>query len=108
MYWRGISLIVMAWGDCLLGSQFVTASGGFRDSADEGAHPFDIAIVEDSAVFKGLCGSGCRPGSTVVTVTPTAGSGTARRSRFQIDTNSAKVLTAGAITGAEVRLRGRL
>src|SRR6266851_9562703 len=35
-------------GDCLVGSQFVLASGGFRDNADEGAHPFDLQVREDS------------------------------------------------------------
>ncbi len=29
-------------GDCLIGSQFLNSSGGFRDEADEGAHPFDL------------------------------------------------------------------
>ena len=55
-------------GDCLIGSQFLTTSGGFRDEADEGAHPFDIQIQEDAQVFQGTCSTGCSTGSTVVTV----------------------------------------
>ena len=42
-------------GDCLLGGQFLRASGGFRDDADEGAHPYDLQIREDSLVFTGSC-----------------------------------------------------
>ena len=90
-------------GDCLMGSQFLLASGGFRDSADEGAHPFDLQIHEDSAVFKGACSSGCTAGSTSVTIAPTASNGTQGDGRFLIDTNSSKTITSvstgGAITG---------
>ena len=41
-------------GDCLMGSEYMLASGGFRDEADEGAHPMDLQIHEDS---QGLCGN---------------------------------------------------
>ena len=40
-------------GDCLIGSQYVYSMGGFRDSADEGAHPQDLQVHEDPAVFTG-------------------------------------------------------
>ena len=63
-------------GDCLIGSQFITSSGGFRDEADEGAHPFDLQVQEDSAVFQGTCSAGCTTGSTVVTVAATSAPGT--------------------------------
>lgn len=86
-------------GDCLIGSEYVTASGGFRDEADEGAHPMDIQIAEDTHVFDGTCAAGCSTGSTVVTVTPTAGAGTQGDGRFLIDTNPAKVLSSGSLTG---------
>ena len=87
-------------GDCLMGSQFLTSSGGFRDNADEGAHPFDLQMQEDPSVFTGTCVGGCTPGSTVVTVSVTTAPGTQGEGRFLIDTNPAKVLTAGVLTGA--------
>ena len=62
-------------GDCLIGSQFIVSSGGFRDEADEGAHPFDLQFQEDSNVFEGTCSVGCTAGSTVVTVATTSGAG---------------------------------
>ncbi len=86
-------------GDCLMGSQILTASGGFRDEADEGAHPFDLQIREDAQVFQGTCSSGCSTGSTVVTVAPTSGAGTQGEGRFLIDKAPTKVLTAGVLTG---------
>jgi trimeric autotransporter adhesin len=85
-------------GDCLIGSQFIVSSGGFRDEADEGAHPFDLQIQEDSIVFEGTCSVGCTTGSTVITVTPTAGQGTQGEGRYLIDKNPAKVITAGLLT----------
>ena len=88
-----------AVGDCLIGGQFLTSSGGFRDDADEGTHPFDLQIAEDSRVFEGTCTSGCGTGSTSVQVTPTANGGTQGEGRFLIDTNPAKVLTGGVLTG---------
>jgi trimeric autotransporter adhesin len=86
-------------GDCLIGSQFLTSSGGFRDEADEGAHPFDLQILEDSAVFQGTCSAGCSTGSTVVTVAVSAAAGTQGEGRYLIDKNPAKVITAGVLTG---------
>ena len=53
-----------AVGDCLEGSWFLTSSGGYRDEADEGAHPFDLQVTEDSNTFQGTCSSGCTTGST--------------------------------------------
>jgi len=89
-------------GDCLVGSQFLLASGGFRDSADEGAHPMDIQIREDSLVFSGICATGCTTGSTALKLTVSAGPGTQGDGRFLIDKNPAKVLTAGVVTGTGV------
>ena len=86
-------------GDCLIGSQFLTSSGGFRDEADEGAHPFDLQILEDSNVFQGTCSAGCSAGSTVVTVAVTAAPGTQGEGRYLIDKNPAKEITAGVLTG---------
>jgi trimeric autotransporter adhesin len=86
-------------GDCLIGSQFLTASGGFRDEADEGAHPFDLQVEEDPAVFQGTCSAGCTTGSTVVTVAVTSGPGTEGEGRYLIDKNPAKTITAGVLTG---------
>ena len=84
-------------GDCLIGSQFITASGGFRDEADEGTHPFDIQIQEDTAVFEGTCSVGCTAGSTVVTVAPTSAAGTQGEGRYLIDQNPAKLITTGLL-----------
>ncbi|MEI9980790.1 MAG: hypothetical protein WDN23_17675 [Edaphobacter sp.] len=86
-------------GDCLIGSQFITSSGGFRDEADEGAHPFDLEFHEDPNVFQGTCSGGCTTGSTVVMVTPTSAAGTQGEGRYLIDKNPAKTITAGVLTG---------
>jgi hypothetical protein len=86
-------------GDCLMGSQFLTASGGFRDEADEGAHPFDLQIQEDSAVFQGVCSQGCAAGSTVVTVAVSSAAGTQGEGRYLINKNPAKAITTGVVTG---------
>ncbi|HEV2619481.1 MAG TPA: hypothetical protein VGU23_06025, partial [Acidobacteriaceae bacterium] len=87
-------------GDCLIGSRTILASGGLRDTSDEGAHPFDVQTHEDSRVFAGTCSSGCATGSTSVTITPTAGAGTQGDGRFLIDTNTAKTITSGSTGGA--------
>ena len=87
-------------GDCLMGSQFLRASGGFRDEADEGAHPFDLQIQEDSRVFQGTCSTGCTTGSTTVGIAVTSASGTQGEGRFLIDKNPAKDISTGVITGA--------
>lgn len=86
-------------GDCLIGSQFLRASGGFRDNGDEGAHPFDLQISEDSRVFTGSCGSGCTTGSTSVQLTSMGSNGTQGDGRYLLNTNPSKVLKTGAITG---------
>jgi lysophospholipase L1-like esterase len=86
-------------GDCLIGSQFILSSGGFRDEADEGAHPMDVQIREDSAVFQGICSLGCTTGSTVVTVAASSAAGTEGEGRYLIDKNPAKVITTGVLTG---------
>ena len=86
-------------GDCLIGAQYLTASGGFRDNADEGAHPFDLQIAEDTVVFEGVCSSGCTTGSTVVNVTPTSAAGTQGEGRYLLNTNPTKVISTGQLTG---------
>ncbi len=85
-------------GDCLVGSQFVISSGGMRDEADEGTHPYDIQLHEDSHVFAGTCTSGCTTGSTSVTITPTVAPGTQGEGRYLIDKNPSKLITAGLLT----------
>jgi trimeric autotransporter adhesin len=89
-------------GDCLMGSRSIVASGGLRDSGDEGAHPFDLQTHEDSKVFLGTCTSGCATGSTSVMITPTAAAGTQGDGRFLIDTNAAKTITSTGTGGALV------
>jgi lysophospholipase L1-like esterase len=86
-------------GDCLIGGQFILASGGFRDNADEGAHPFDLQIREDDRVFAGTCASGCTTGSTSLTLTPSANNGTQGDGRFLINTNPSKVISTGNLVG---------
>lgn len=91
-----------AVGDCLIGSQFITSSGGFRDEADEGAHPFDLQIREDPAVFQGICSSGCTPRSTVVSIAATAGPGTQGEGRYLIDKAPSKVISSGYLVGGAI------
>jgi hypothetical protein len=86
-------------GDCLVGSFSITASGGLRDQADEGAHPFDIQTHEDSRVFVGTCATGCTTGSASLTVAATAAAGTQGDGRFLIDTSSAKTVTSAGTGG---------
>ena len=86
-------------GDCLLAGQFMTSSGGFRDDADEGAHAFDLSISEDTKVFTGTCTSGCATGATTLQVATAGGPGTQGEGRYLMDTNPAKVLTTGLLTG---------
>ncbi|MDQ2834060.1 MAG: SGNH/GDSL hydrolase family protein [Acidobacteriota bacterium] len=93
-------------GDCLIGSQYITTSGGVRDEADEGAHPYDLQLQEDPRVFEGTCSTGCVAGSTTVQVAPTAGAGTQGEGRYLIDKNPAKILTAGSITGGSGQVSG--
>jgi hypothetical protein len=85
-------------GDCLAGGQFILSSGGYRDMADEGAHPFDLQVGEDFHIFQGTCSTGCTTGSTSLTVNATSGPGTQGDGRFLIDKNPAQILTTGAIT----------
>ncbi len=86
-------------GDCLMGSQFMLASGGFRDEADEGAHPMDLQFHEDTKVFTGTCGTGCTTGSTTVGVAVTAAAGTQGEGRYLLDVNPAKTISGGVLTG---------
>ncbi len=86
-------------GDCLMGSLEMFASGGFRDDADEGAHPFDLAFSEDTHVFVGTCSTGCSTGSTTLKIAATASPGTQGEGRFLIDKNPAHILNTGTISG---------
>jgi hypothetical protein len=89
-------------GDCLLGSRVINASGGERDSADEGAHLYDTTVLEDSRVFQGGCVSGCTTGSTIVMLRQDSGGGTQGDGRFLIDKNPAKVITSASTGGSIV------
>jgi hypothetical protein len=86
-------------GDCLAGGQFIVTDGGLRDSADEGTHPFDLQVLEDSSTFAGTCTSGCTTGSTQVTIASTADAGTQGDGRFLIDKNPADVISTGSLIG---------
>lgn len=89
-----------AVGDCLDGSWFQTNSGGYRDLADEGAHPFDLQVSEDFHSFQGTCSSGCTTGSTSVMVNATFGGGTQGEGRYLIDKNPAKTMTVGQLVSS--------
>jgi hypothetical protein len=93
-------------GDCLMGSEFMYSSGGFRDEADEGAHPMDLQIMEDTRVFQGTCSSGCTTGSTTVMVATTSSPGTQGEGRFLIDKNPADVITAGSLISGTATVGG--
>lgn len=86
-----------AVGDCLEGSWFLTSSGGYRDVADEGAHPFDLQVSEDWNTFQGVCSTGCTTGSTSLLVNATADGGTQGEGRFLIDKNPAKTISNGQL-----------
>ena len=86
-------------GDCLIGAHSITASGGFRDEADEGAHPFDLSYQEDTQVYQGNCSTGCGTGSTSIGVGTTSGAGTQGEGRFLIDKSPSKVISAGSLIG---------
>ncbi len=86
-------------GDCLMGGMYMRASGGFRDNADEGSHPFDRNFAEDARVFEGTCAQGCAQGSTVLQVSATANGGTQGEGRYLIDTNPVKVIGTGTLIG---------
>ncbi len=86
-----------AVGDCLEGSWFLTSSGGYRDIADEGAHPFDLQVAEDWRVFQGTCSTGCTTGSTSLFVTATAAGGSQGEGRFLVDKNPARTISTGQL-----------
>lgn len=86
-------------GDCLLGSHYLVSSGGFRDNADEGTHPYDLQILEDDRVFTGRCVNGCTTGSQQVSVTPVTGAGTQGDGRFLMNTTAGKTISTGSLTG---------
>lgn len=88
-----------AIGDCLIGSEFLYSSGGFRDNSDEGTHPKDLVVAEHTSVFRGTCALGCSTGSTHVQITATADAGTQGEGRFLIDKTPGKVITTGTLTG---------
>ena len=87
MCWLANSINCYGVGDCLIGAQFLTSDGGFRDEADEGAHPFDIQIQEDPQVYQGTC-TGMHTGSTVVKVSATCRQ---RERRARDDTLSIRI-----------------
>ena len=95
-------------GDCLIGAQFITASGGFRDEADEGTHPMDLQIQEDTKVFTGTCGSGCTLGSQNVAVSVTSAGGTQGEGRFLLDTSASKKITTGLLIGGAQAATGAI
>jgi len=102
----GNEVYCYAVGDCLAGGQFIYSSGGYRDEGDEGAHPFDLTISEDTRVFEGSCASGCTAGSTSLTVTPTSSAGTQGDGRFLMDVNPSKVISTGNLVSGSKTILG--
>jgi hypothetical protein len=86
-------------GDCLVGSRFQYSSGGFIELSDEGTHPFDLSVQEDSQVFSGVCSSGCTSGSQSVMVGSQINGKTQGEGRYLIDKNPAQEITSGHLTG---------
>ncbi len=86
-------------GDCLVGSHYLVGSGGFRDNADEGEHPFDLQITEDGNNFTGNCASGCTTGSQLVTVQVATGGGTQGDGRFLVDRQAGKAYAGSGLVG---------
>ena len=86
-----------AVGDCLIGSQYLYSSGGYRDNSDEGTHPMDLQIAEHSSVFRGVCAAGCSAGSTQVQVNATNDAGTQGEGRFLIDKAPGNVISTGTL-----------
>jgi hypothetical protein len=91
-----------AVGDCLEGSWVLTSEGGYRDIADEGAHPFDMQVTEDWRTFQGTCSSGCTTGSTSMFVNATTEGGSQGEGRFLIDKNPAKTISTGQLVSGGV------
>ena len=89
-------------GDCIMSSMYMRSSGGFRDNADEAAHPFDLQFSEDPIVFTGTCTTGCTAGATVLQVAQAGGAATQGEGRYLIDKNPANLITAGVLTGSGV------
>lgn len=86
-------------GDCLAGGQFIASSGGYRDEADEGTHPFDLQVTEDGRVYRGTCGTGCTTGSTSLYVNSTENGGTQGDGRYLMNLNPSKTVSGGVISG---------
>ncbi len=86
-------------GDCLLGARFMRSSGGYRDDADEGTHPYDFSVSEDTRVFEGTCTTGCRSGATVLQIAATANAGTQGEGRYLLDLNPLKTIRTGTLIG---------
>ena len=91
-----------AVGDCLLGSQYLFSSGGYRDNSDEGTHPFDIQIAEHTSLFSGTCSTGCTVGSTQLQVAATSDPGTQGDGRFLIDKAPAKTISSGSLISGSI------
>ncbi len=88
-------------GDCLIHGDFMSSSGGFRDAADEGAHPADLQYTEDTRVPRGNCGTGCTTGSQSLKVNFTSGAGTQGDGRFLVDLEPSKGYSGNALIGGD-------
>lgn len=88
-------------GDCLDNSNILWTSGDFHDDSDEGTHPGDQFISEDTDVFRGSCQTGCTSGSTHVALLASTGSRTAGEGRYLLNMNSAKDVLGATIVSAD-------
>ncbi len=86
--------------------------GGMSTQGEEGAEAADLWLMQGNTAYQATCTSGCTTGSTSLTLTPTAGSGTQAAGRYLIDANPADTITAGTISaitnnaGAPVTMTG--
>jgi hypothetical protein len=75
-----------------------TFYGGLSTQGEEGAEGADIWIYQGNVAYQGTIASGGSTGSTSLTLSPTAGSGTQGAGRYLLDTTTGKTITAGTIS----------
>jgi hypothetical protein len=72
--------------------------GGQGTQGEEGALGVENYVLQGTVAYQGTCASGCSTGSTSLTLSPTAGSGTQGAGRDLLDTAAGKIITAGTIS----------
>ncbi|MGO8732079.1 MAG: hypothetical protein ACLQVM_04715 [Terriglobia bacterium] len=85
-------------GDCFPGFFIDNFYGGQATGGEEGALGVENYVLQGTVAYQGTCASGCTTGSTSLTLSPTAGSGTQGAGRYLLITTPAKTITAGVIS----------